>query len=153
MSVRFEDGDTMSDATAQEPMKALPAGSPNGKGVPGLVRSIVADLAHLVNKQIELAKLELTDMVGARARAAGVFAAAGVLGLFVIGFLGLAGAAALDLVLPTWASLLIVAGVFAVLGVMALLVGKRSLRSPAKPELTQQQLKEDVTWAREQLKR
>lgn len=155
VNVSFDDGDTMTDPSGtREPPKTLPQGSPNGQGVPGLVRSIVADLAHLVGKQIELAKLELTDMVGARARATGVFAAAGLLVLFVLGFLGLAGAAALDLVLPRWASLLIVAGVFALFGLVALTMGKRWLRSTgAKPELTQRQLKEDVTWAREQLKR
>ena len=154
VSVRFDDGDAMTDPTGErEPPKSSPEGSPNGQGVPGLVRSIVADLAHLVSKQIELAKLEMAEMLGARARAAGVFAAAGVMGLFVVGFLGLAGAAALDLVLPLWASLLIVAGVFGVFVFAALMMGKRWLASGAKPELTQQQLKEDVTWVKAQLKR
>jgi MFS family permease len=145
-------GEQANPSGGGEPPGAIPP--PNGQGTPTLIRSIVSDVSHLVAKQIELAKLELTEMLGVRARAGGVFGAAGVLGLFVVGFLGLAGAAALDLILPRWASLLIVAGVFAVLAVVAVVLGKRWLRSAAaKPELTQHQMKEDVTWAKAQLKR
>jgi YihY family inner membrane protein len=158
VSVDFENepstGETARPRGGTEPTSAVTQGSPNGQGMPTLIRSIVSDVSHLVGKQIELAKLELAEMLGTRARAAGVFAAAGLLGLFVVGFLGLAGAAALDLVVPRWASLLIVAGVFAGLAVVAAVLGRRWLRSAAaKPELTQHQLKEDVAWAKAQLKR
>jgi len=145
-------GEQANPSGGGEPLGAIPP--PNGQGTPTLIRSIVSDVSHLVAKQIELAKLELAEMLGVRARAVGVFGAAGVLGLFVVGFLGLAGAAALDLVLPRWASLLIVAGAFALLAAVAAVLGKRWLRSAAaKPELTQHQMKEDVTWAKAQLKR
>jgi membrane protein implicated in regulation of membrane protease activity len=114
----------------------------------------MADASHLAAKQVELAKLELSEMLGTRARAVGVIASAGVLGVFVLAFVGLAGAAALDIVLPRWASLLIVAAVFAILAIVAVSLGRRWLRSAeAKPELTQQQLKEDVSWAKRQLRR
>ncbi len=84
-------------------------------------------------------------MVGTRAKAVGVFGAAAVLGLFVIGFLGMAGAEALDLVLPRWAAMLIVAGVFGLLAAVAIVAARGWLRSSAtKPELTQESLKEDV---------
>ena len=129
--------------------------STNGAGGTGpLLRSIAADISTLVSKQIELAKQEIGEMVGTRAKAVGVFGAAAVLGLFVIGFLGLAGAEALDLVLPRWAAMLIVAGVFALLAAVAIVVARGWLRSSAsKPELTQESLKEDVRWAKQQLKR
>jgi hypothetical protein len=127
----------------------------NGDRATGpLLRSIVADLSTLVSKQIELAKQELSEMIGARAAAVGVMAAAAVLGLFVIGFLGLAGAEALALVLPRWAAMAIVAVVFVLLAGVAILVARSMLRSAAaKPELTQASLKEDVEWARQQLRR
>jgi YihY family inner membrane protein len=119
-----------------------------------LLRSIAADLSLLVSKQLEVAKQELGEMVGSRAKAAGVMGAAAVLGLFVIGFLGMAGAEALDLVLPRWAAMLIVAGVFVLLAGIALLVARSWLRSSAaKPDLTRESLKEDVAWAKQQLRR
>jgi len=129
--------------------------SPNGgRGTGPLLRSIANDLSLLVSKQIELAKQELGEMVSARAKAVAIFAAAAVLGLFLVGFLGLAAAEALDLVLPRWAAMLIVAALFGLLAVGAVLAARSSLRSAAtKPELTQATLKEDVRWAKQQLKR
>lgn len=119
-----------------------------------LLRAIAADLSTLVSKQIELAKQELGEMVGSRAKAAGVMGVAAVLGLFVIGFLGMAGAEALALVLPRWAAMLIVAGVFVLLAVVAVLAARSWLRSSAsKPDLTKGSLKEDVEWAKQQLRR
>jgi YihY family inner membrane protein len=130
------------------------ASTNGGRGTGPLLRSIAADISTLVSKQIELAKQEIGEMVGARAKAIGVFGAAAVLGLFVIGFLGMAGAEALDLVLPRWAAMLIMAVVFGLLAAAAILAARSSLRSSAsKPELTQESLKEDVQWAKQQLKR
>jgi hypothetical protein len=131
----------------------VPPPSNGARGTGDLLRSIAMDLSMLVTKQFELAKQELAAMASARAKAAGVFGAAAVLGLFVVGFLGLAGAEALALVLPRWAAMLIVAVAFLLIAGIAILVARQSMRSPAKPELTQESLKEDVAWAKQQLKR
>ena len=137
------------------PSATMPPPAPNGaRGTGPLIRSIAADLSLLVTKQIELAKQELGEMVGARARAAGVFGAAAVLALFAVGFLGLAAAEGLAEALPRWAAMLIVAGVFVLLVAIAILAARSSIRSSSsKPELTQATLKEDVQWAKQQLKR
>jgi membrane protein len=130
---------------------ALPNG---GRGTGPLLRSIASDLSTLVTKQIELAKQELGEMVGTRAKAVAVFGVAAVLGLFVIGFLGMAGAEALALVLPRWAAMLIVGALFALLAGVSLVVARSWLRSSAtKPDLTTESLKEDVEWAKQQLRR
>jgi MFS family permease len=124
------------------------------RGTGPLLRSIASDISVLVTKQVELAKQEIGEMVATRARAVGVFGAAAVLGLFVIGFLGMTGAEALALVMPRWAAMLIMAGVFGVLAAIAIVLARGWLRSSAsKPALTQQALKEDVRWAKQQLKR
>jgi membrane protein len=158
-SGRDGDGAGTGSVPDREPLPP-PGGSsygtvPNGgRGTGPLLRSIAADLSTLVTKQIELAKQELSEMVGTRARAIGVFAAAAVLGLFMVGFLGLAGAEALALVMPRWAAMLIVGAVFAVAAVIAILMARSWLRSSAsKPDLTTESLKEDVEWAKQQLKR
>ena len=50
--------------------------------------------------------------------------------------------------------MLIMAVVFGLLAAVAILAARSSLRSGAsKPELTQESLKEDVQWAKQQLKR
>lgn len=131
-----------------------PATTDGDRGTGQLLRSIAVDLSTLVSKQVELAKQELGEMVATRARAAGVFTAAAVLALFVIGFLGMAGAEALALVMPRWAAMLIVAVAFGLLAGIAVVMARSWLRSSSsKPELTQASLKEDATWAKQQLKR
>jgi MFS family permease len=131
-----------------------PASTNGDRGTGPLLRSIAADISTLVSKQIELAKQEFGEMVGTRAKAIGVFGAAAVLGLFVIGFLGMAGAEALAIVLPRWAAMLIMAAVFGMLAAVAIVAARGWIRSGAsKPELTQESLKEDVQWAKQQLKR
>jgi hypothetical protein len=171
VDVRFSDRDgdgnrTAAPATGVPPPpmtehEALPpaGGSsygsmPNDRRIGPLLRSIAADLSTLVTKQVELAKQELAEMVGTRAKAVGAFGAAAVLALFVLGFLGMAGAEALALVLPRWAAMLIVGVVFALLAATAIVVARSWLRSSAsKPDLTTESLKEDVEWAKQQLKR
>jgi len=119
-----------------------------------LVRSIAIDTSTLVRKEVELAKHELVEAVMARLQAAGAMAAAGVMGVFMLLFLALGAAAALALVVPAWAAALIVAGGFALLAAPAVLFGLRKLRKPPLvPEQTKRTVKEDVEWAKQQLKR
>lgn len=125
----------------------------NGRRLPTLLRSIVADMALLVRQQKDIARHEVREIVGEKARGGGMLAAAAVLGLFVIGFLGLAGAEALDLVVPRWAGFLIVGGAFLLLALAMGLMGRRALRARTTPEQTKQTLKEDVAWAKQQLRR
>jgi hypothetical protein len=119
-----------------------------------LVRSIAGDTSTLVKKQVELAKQEVVEGIGAKVKGAAAMAIAGVLGLFVIGFLGLAAAHALDLVMEPWASRLIVAGGLLLVAAIAGLVGLRVMKKRSiAPEETKRTVKEDVEWARAQLKR
>jgi uncharacterized membrane protein YqjE len=119
-----------------------------------LIRDIATDTSTLVRQQIELAKQELMEAVTARLVAAGALAAAGLFGFLFLVFAALAGAAALSLVVPAWAAALIVAGAFLVLAVPAVLFGLRKVKQPPlKPEETVRTVKEDVEWARAQLKR
>jgi len=146
----------------QEPTQPEPVLTPSVP-IPGrrdqrstmeLVRDIAADSSTLVRKEVELAKQELMEAVVARLMGAGVLAAAGLFAIFLVGFLGLAAAAALDLVLPAWAAALIVAGAFALLAAPAALFGTRKMKKPPMaPEETVRTVKEDVEWARAQLKR
>ena len=119
----------------------------------GLIRSIGADLSLLIRQQVALAKEEVRGIAAEKATGGALLAAAAVFALFVLGFASLAGAAALDLVLPRWAALLIVAGIYLVLAVIAVLIGRNALAAPATPERTKQTVKEDLEWAKRKLQR
>jgi membrane protein len=123
-------------------------------GIGEIVRSIAADLSLLVRQQVELAKQEVGEAAKARARGIGAFAAAGVLALFVVGFLGMTIAAALAIVLPDWLANLLVALLFALIAFVAVTLGRTWMKRPrATAERTKETLKEDVEWAKQQIRR
>jgi hypothetical protein len=140
-------------------------GGPGAPTVPGLppngarrpigvvVSSIVTGMQTLFRQQVELAKIEAGEAVAVRAKGIGLMAGAAVAGLFAIGFIAASGSAALDIVLPAWAAFLIVAGVFAVITTVLILVGRQAIRNAPTPEQTQETLKEDARWAKRQLAR
>ena len=123
------------------------------QGLQELLRSIGTDLSLLIRQQVALAKEEMRGIAAEKATGGALLAAAAVFALFVLGFASLAGAAALDLVLPRWAALLIVAGVYLVLAVIAVVIGRNALAAPANPERTKQTVKEDLEWAKRKLQR
>ena len=132
-----------------------PGGPPPPRRRPiGAVVSSVADgLRSLLRQEVELAKIEMKEAAAAKAKGVALMVAAGLMGLFALVFMAVAGAAALDLVLPTWAAYLIVGGVFVLLSLVLVLAARPALRAPATPELTQRTLKEDAEWAKKQLAR
>ena len=119
-----------------------------------ILMSIADDTRHLLQKEIELARHEITEALLAKAKAAVALAAAGIIGLMVLVFAGLTAAAALDNVLPPWGSRLVVTGGFALLAIVAALFGVARLRKPGlMPEQTKRTLKEGEEWAIAQLQR
>ena len=142
------------DAVVGDPLVAGPAphGVGDGRETPEVIRSLVDNTQLLVKKEIELAKLEVQEIVTARLMAVAFAAVAGVLGLYLLGFLGVTGAKALELVVAEWLAWLIVSGVIALFVVILLLLAKRKLSTPPnKPERTIASVEETVAWAKEQV--
>jgi hypothetical protein len=117
-----------------------------------VVTSAIDNTRTLVKKQVELVKIEMTEAVSVRAKGAGMMAGAAVMALYALGFLAAAGAVALALVLPAWAANLIVAAVFVAIAGTLALIGRNAIKNaPTTPEQTQETLKEDARWARQQI--
>lgn len=128
--------------------------APGQRSTVGLVTQVAGDVGTLVRKEIELAKQEITEGITARVKGIAAFAVVGVLGLFALGFMAAAGASALDNVLRPWASRLVVAGAFLLIAAIAAMFGVRRMkRPPLAPVKTKETIKEDVEWAKAQLKR
>jgi len=124
------------------------------RSTPELVRSIAGDTATLVRKEVELARQELMEGLVARGKAAAAFAVAGVVALIAVVFGGAAAASALDRVVAPWVSRSIVAGGFMVLASMAVAMAiARAKSPPLAPQKTVETVKEDLEWAKAQLKR
>jgi len=119
-----------------------------------VVRSVVDGVTTLIRKEVELAKIEVAEALGARARGVGMMAAAGVLSLFALGFAAAAGSAGLQRVVPDWAAHLIVAGVFVLLGLVLFLAGRAAMKAtPVAPARTQETVKDDVELLKERIGR
>ena len=109
------------------------------------------DLTTLVKQELELAKTELKEEAGKAGKGAGLLGGAGVSGLLALIFLSGALAYLLDSWIPRELAFLVVGLLWAVIGAVLALSGRKAIRSmnPQLPE-TQQTLKEDVAWARAQ---
>jgi Putative Actinobacterial Holin-X, holin superfamily III len=120
----------------------------------GLVRALtdlLADLSDLVQKEIRLARAEVTEKISARLQASGWMVAAGLLGL--IAALLIVEAAALAVasygLALHWACLL-VAAILAAAGAAVFYHG-RSLADDLLPTRSVRQVARDIETAKEQL--
>jgi uncharacterized membrane protein YqjE len=121
------------------------------RSVPELLRQLSDQTATLVRQELDLAKVELAEKGKQAGIGAGMFGAAGVVGLYAVGALTAAVILALSLAMSGWLAALIVAVVYgAVAGVLALTGKNRVERGvPPMPEQTVQTVKEDIAVARE----
>ena len=119
-----------------------------------VVASAVDGLRTLARQHVELTKIEATEAVAVRGRGAGMFAAAGVVGAYAIGFAAATAAAGLAVVLPVWAAILIVTVLLLIVASVLVLIGRRTLRTAPQPGVQiRETLKEDGRWARQQISR
>ncbi|HEY6737641.1 MAG TPA: phage holin family protein [Actinopolymorphaceae bacterium] len=123
--------------------------SPDGEPSLGeLFGDLTSDLQRLFRQEVELAKAEVKDEASKAGKAAGMLGGAGFAGYMTIIFVSLAAMFALsNWVGIGWAAL-IVAGVWAVIGLILYAVGRSRLRTVSGPTKTVDSLKEDAQWAR-----
>lgn len=99
-----------------------------------LLGDVSRDISTLMRQEVELAKAELKESASRAAKGAGMLAAAGVAGHFVLVFLSLCLMWALGAVVGLVWSSLIVAVIWAVVAAVLALRGKKDLQSvPGMP--------------------
>ena len=119
-----------------------------------LLKQLSEETTRLVHQELELAKAELTQKGRQAGIGAGLFGAAGAIGLLALAALTTCFILALDAAMPAWLAALIVAVVYAgIAGVLAL-QGRNKVRqaTPPVPEQTIETVKEDVAWAKTQMR-
>ncbi len=102
-------------------------------GVGWAAREVIDRARSIVRLEVELAMLEIKRKVVRIGLGVGLGAGAAVVCLFALGFLAAGGAAALALVLPVWASLLIVGGALLVAAVALVAAAVASLKGGTPP--------------------
>ncbi len=116
-----------------------------------LLKQLAEQTTTLVRQELELAKVELTEKGKKAGLGAGMFAGAGVLGLYAVGALTACLILALSTVLEGWLAALIVAVAFAALAGVLALTGKSKVRqaAPPVPAQTLDSVKEDIAWTKQ----
>jgi uncharacterized membrane protein YqjE len=117
-----------------------------------LLKQLSQETTTLVRQELELAKAEMAQKGKQAGVGAGMFGGAGASALLGLGALTAAAIAALDTGIALWLAALILALLWlAVAGVLAVTgKGKVQQATPPVPEQTQESVKEDVRWAKNQ---
>jgi hypothetical protein len=116
-----------------------------------IVGDISRDLSTLVRQEMDLAKSEIKQEVSKTGKGAGMLGGAGAAGYLSLLFLSLALTWLLDNWMPVELAALIVGLLWAVVAAVLAMRGRQEIKH-ANPQLpvTQQTLKEDIQWARNQ---
>ena len=121
--------------------------------VSDVLQDIVGNIQQIIRSEVVLAKVEIKEKAQRASKPAAVMATGTVLGLYGVGFLLLALVYGLSLAVPPWLAALLVGGALAIAG--RILVGKsrRALKEiDPIPKNTVATLKENVQWAKDQMK-
>ena len=121
----------------------MPTRETDSQGVGAAVKEVAERTSSIVRLELELAALELKRKVVSLGVGIGLGIGAAVMLVFMLAFVYAAIGAALALVMPTWAALLVVAGILllqaALFGVLALNRIKKG--TPPVPEQAIQEAK------------
>lgn len=140
----------MADLSSRYRSEAPPGAEPS---IAQLLSSLVGDAQTLVRREVDLAKAEITEEI-VRARKGAVMLSAGI-GTAVIGglflLIGIAEALITFDVLSRWLSYLLIGLIFAIVGVLALMVGiQRFKEVDPIPHETIDSVRKDMSWLSEQ---
>ena len=119
-----------------------------------LLKQLSEQTTRLVHQELELAKAELQQKGKEAGAGAGMFGGAGALGLAALGALTACFILALNAIMPAWLAAVIVAVVYGAIAAFLALRGRDKVKqaTPLVPEQTIETVKEDVEWAKTQMR-
>jgi uncharacterized membrane protein YqjE len=119
-----------------------------------LLKQLSEQTTRLVHQELELAKAELQQKGKQAGTGAGLFGGAGALGLAALGALTACFILGLSEVVPAWLAALIVAVVYGIIAYVLVKQGQARMKRAVPPVPTQtiETVKEDVEWARTQMR-
>jgi putative superfamily III holin-X len=118
-----------------------------------LLKQLSEETTRLVHQELELAKAELAQKGKQAGLGAGLFGAAGAIGLLAAAALTACFILALAAAMPAWLAALIVAVGYGAVAAVLAVRGRDRVRQavPPVPEQTIETVKEDVQWAKTQM--
>ena len=139
----------MADSTHVEDEIRIVDGSPRPTGT--IIQDVIQHVEEIVRSEIRLAKVELKQEATKAAKGAALLGAGAVFGLFALACILGTCVAALTIVIPVWAALLVITFLCLVVAGAALAAGiGRLKRVRPVPVRTVQTLRDDVSWLKSQ---
>jgi len=125
----------------------------NGRSVPEVLQNIVGNIQEIIRSEFSLAKIEIKQEATQAKAPVIMWFIGGALGLYALGFLLFTAVLGMATVMPIWMAALIVGAALAVVSIALLSAASKRLKQVHKvPERTIESLKENVQWAKEQIK-
>jgi Putative Actinobacterial Holin-X, holin superfamily III len=121
-------------------------------GASAALKAVAQDTSQLVRAEVDLAKAELMAGIRTNATGIGMIVAAGVMVWLAVQGLLLAAGFALALVVPAWASALIISVVLIIIAGIVGFIASRKLGTPVSVEQAKTNVQEDVAWFKTHLR-
>jgi uncharacterized membrane protein len=126
---------------------------PSDRSIKEIIEALKPQLQELVDKQVELAKTELTPVARQAGIASGLLAVGAVFMLVFLIFISLTGVYVLNLFLSLWLSALIVSGVLLLIGGILAGSGANILRRlDPVPHRTIRTFQQNINWLKGQFR-
>jgi nitrate/nitrite transporter NarK len=119
-----------------------------------MAKQLSQEVSTLVRQEIALARVEMTEKGKRAGIGVGMFGAAGAIGLAALGAFTAFAILVLDSFMPNWLAALVVTIVWAAVAGVLAMRGREEVKEAGSPvpEQTKETLKEDVQWAKTQIR-
>jgi len=125
----------------------------NGRSMTEVLQDIVANIQEIVRSEFRLAKVEIHEETTKAVRSSIPLVIGVLLSLYALGFILLAVVHALSMVVDAWLATLIVGAGVLVISMILVSVGRKRFKQvKVVPEKTVVTVKENVQWAKHQIR-
>ena len=124
----------------------------NNRSVAEVLQDIFGNVQELIRSEFRLAKAETREEVSKVAKFSVMLGAGFVLVVYAVGFLLLTIMYALETTLVPWLAALIVAVGVMMIAMAAVSIGRKRMKQVHMPEKTIETMKENVQWAKQQIR-
>ena len=125
----------------------------NGRSVPEVLQDIVGNIQEIIRSEFRLAKAEVKEEASQAAPPLKMMVVGAGIGFYALGFLIFTLVMGLATMVATWLAALIVGGVLALIALVLITTASKRLKQVNKvPERTIETMKENVQWAKNQIK-
>ena len=125
----------------------------NGRTMTEVLQDIVANIQEIVRSEFRLAKVEIHEETTKAVRSSIPLVIGVLLSLYALGFILLAVVHALSMVVDAWLATLIVGAGVLVISMILVSVGRKRFKQvKVVPEKTVVTVKENVQWAKHQIR-